>query len=582
MSIVKMTRNSLKKKMSTSPYAFTFIFIIIILSTSSLVSFVDITPASPVKGNSGAKPIPFNSSAEVNYKLQTTTLNTSIFKILKDVHSQDPSFIVGARNFVFRLSGNDLSVTDFAHVGPVIDNQNCRPSPDKCTASGDRTDQDNKVIMIDYNTKPHPTIFSCGSTKQGMCFLHKYNKLQDGGYFGSPGDSVNYIASRKNTVGFMVPTSNGTAFIIGHEYDKRNISFAPPVLSSRVLQIANSRPPAFQYTHQGENSNSSLDIHPKFKESYSLQFVYGFHYKEFAYFVTNQPASITSSYFETRLGRVCLRDTSFVSYTEIPIQCASSKTGSYLYSTAASLGQSGQKQYRILNSTSDSPDTLFVSFMKTTRRESINMPEGSVVCGFNMKSIDQKFFDAIDKCFSGDSNTRRLEVFAGSSRKCIKPSFSRNINQLLCGQSAYNHYIEGRDPLVAKPLLIWKNSKITSLVTDVLRHDTIVLMGNDRGNFSKAVLPSDENKLGEIVYNELMNIKESQRGKVIPSDEYEIRKDPVLSKEGKNTFVYFASGNQVTKFPVNSCSIYSTCRTCFESEDPLNCGWCGSHCASSR
>ena len=582
-------RNSLNKAMSYSHLcALNFILIVIVISVSSFVSTIKITAAPSIRVRNGeAKAIPFNQSAKINHadrkfmvhNLQTHLFNTTIFKIVKDDHSQDPSFIVGGRNYVFRLSGKDLSVTDVAHVGPVMDNFNCRPFPAPCQAkSRVLTNQDNKVIMIDNSTKPYPTIVSCGTTKQGMCFVHKYHGLQDGAYFGSPEDSINYIASRKHTVGFTAKTSNGTSiFVIAHEYDRRNLSFAPPVLSSRILQVSGSRPPAFHYTYQGKKFNSSLDIHPKFKENYPLRFIYGFSHNKYAYFVMNQPVSTTSSEFETKIGRVCLDDTSFVSYTEIAIKCESG-TGSYLLATAASLGQAGEKQYAILNSSSSSSHILFVSFMRARYGDSVDMSEGSVLCGFNMNVIGQKFSDATDKCFSGDPGARLLELFEGTPKSCMKSNSPQTIN-LLCGKPVYNHHIEGKDPLIGKPLLVWKDSTISSLVTDVQGRDTIVLMGNERGNFSKAVLSHDQDKLGEILYNEQMTI-------LLPNSEHRkddkmvIRKDPVLSKEGSNTFVYFAFGYQVTKFPVDSCSIYSSCATCITSKDPLECGWCGSYCAA--
>ena len=583
-------RNSLNKAMSYSHLcAFNFILIVIVISVSSFVSTIEITAAPSVRVRNGrAEAIPFNLSAKINYtdrkfmvhNLQTYLFDTKVFKILKDDYSQDSSFIVGGRNYIFRLSGRDMSVTDVANVGPVMDNFNCRPFPAPCQAkSRVLTNQDNKVIMIDNSTKPYPTIVSCGTTKQGMCFVHKYHGLQDGAYFGSPEDSINYIASRKHTVGFTAKTSNGTSiFVIGHEYDRRNLSFAPPVLSSRVLQVSASHPPAFHYTYQGKDLNSSLDIHPKFKEDYPLRFIYGFSHNQHAYFIMNQPVSTTSSNFETKLGRVCLDDTSFVSYTEIAIRCESEIT-SYLLATAASLGQVGEKQYTILNSSSSSSLTLFVSFMRARYGDSVDMSEGSVLCGFNMDVIDQKFFDATDKCFSGDPGTRLLEIFEGTLKSCMKSNSPQTINKLLCGKSIYNHHIEGKDPLIGKPLLVWKDSTISSLVTDVQGRDTIVFMGNERGNFAKAVLSHDQDKLGEILYNEQMTILLPTPGHK-EDEKMIIRKDPVLTKEDNNTFVYFASGYQVTKFPGNSCSIYSSCATCITSKDPLECGWCGSYCAA--
>ena len=44
------------------------------------------------------------------------------------------------------------------------------------------------------------------------------------------------------------------------------------------------------------------------------------------------------------------------------------------------------------------------------------------------------------------------------------------------------------------------------------------------------------------------------------------------------TLVFCFFSYQVTKFPLQSCSVYSECSSCVSSGDPLGCGWCGNQC----
>ena len=37
---------------------------------------------------------------------------------------------------------------------------------------------------------------------------------------------------------------------------------------------------------------------------------------------------------------------------------------------------------------------------------------------------------------------------------------------------------------------------------------------------------------------------------------------------------------QAVRFPLNSCSVYSSCSTCVTSKDFLNCGWCHDKCTT--
>ncbi|KAL1467727.1 hypothetical protein MTO96_041973, partial [Rhipicephalus appendiculatus] len=52
-----------------------------------------------------------------------------------------------------------------------------------------------------------------------------------------------------------------------------------------------------------------------------------------------------------------------------------------------------------------------------------------------------------------------------------------------------------------------------------------------------------------------------------------------VAVDSNGTYGYFIIDNQVLRFPVGSCKIYKSCSQCIKTPDPLQCGWCGDHCA---
>ena len=66
------------------------------------------------------------------------------------------------------------------------------------------------------------------------------------------------------------------------------------------------------------------------------------------------------------------------------------------------------------------------------------------------------------------------------------------------------------------------------------------------------------------------------------STDRSIRPNPAFDKNEK--FLYILSGNSVVKFPFGSCSLHTDCSSCLDADidDPLNCGWCDSYCATSQ
>lgn len=171
---------------------------------------------------------------------------------------------------------------------------------------------------------PEPILITCGTTNQGMCHFHRIGSLQIRYLFGSPDSTSSYISSRRGTVAFFVPRFRSEpSMFIASEYDERPLDFSSPVVSAKTL-VLNQGKGSFKYAFLSNITVSSFDYPPNIKLTYRAKYLYGFVHGGYAYLVTVQPIGLRTSKYETRLARVCLRDLSFSSYSEIPMFCQES------------------------------------------------------------------------------------------------------------------------------------------------------------------------------------------------------------------------------------------------------------------
>lgn len=511
------------------------------------------------------------------------SLNTTVFKIVEDLYDQNPSFVVGARNYVLRINPS-LGITDSNKNGPLFDNPKCSPleiTMKKCQSVHQR-DQDNYIIIIHYDTIPTPKVISCGTVRQGMCTIFHANKLKTGGFLGNPDEAKNYVASitsKQYTLAFPVSGNrSSTAYMTGHEYDDRPIQFSPPALSLRRIQVIPA--PAFHYMHQNNRSNlhSSIEIDPQYKSSYRIKFVYGFHDDKYIYIVSNQKSSLTSSDLDARIGRICINDHTLRSYTEIIVSCESGPskshtaaygTRTYNYATAAFAGTPGPDLSSALNATGQ---FLFIalSYTKSRQMDTIQYEYGSVVCGISLEKLNQKFDHVTEQCFMGSKDVELHPAFNKAIGGPIPCSPHRVDPKANCGESTVNPYIFSIAPVSLEPLLhLDKRAHITALVTYNEKSSTVSLIGTSKGQIIKALLASKSEVLFEKDFASQNNTPELEK---------QIRPDPVLNKD--KSYAMFLVSDRIIKFPTNSCAIYSSCATCIQSKDPLGCGWCDGKCGS--
>jgi len=214
-------------------------------------------------------------------------------------------------------------------------------------------------------------------------------------------------------------------------------------------------------------------------------------------------------------------------------------------------------------------------FVPHNQVDNVVIQKGSRVCGFDIGTIDKKFDSTIENCFEGDNReqvTLLNWVYGDDRHRCIR---NQNWERAICGESANNVNIQSHNPLAGVPIMELPNSKITSLAVSIYEKNTYLVAGTSEGNLTKSFI---DDRRATTLFNENLNIQLEK----LAYPDTEIRREPIISK--KEDFIYFASGRQVTKFPLHSCSIYSSCSKCVTTKDPLGCGWCSGNgkCGHNR
>ncbi|KAL1436600.1 hypothetical protein MTO96_049503 [Rhipicephalus appendiculatus] len=266
--------------------------------------------------------------------------------------------------------------------------------------------------------------------------------------------------------------------------------------------------------------------------------------------------------FETRLVRVCENDeSSFRTYVDVPIMCPRQKDGlsvatsAHLGPSMTASGGSGNSTASVLAVAFGKPSTITAKYFALS--SSI-----SVVCFFDMNRVENAFKETVENCNKGLSSARlsRLYHDEGDGLMC---SHHEAEGRDICAPGR-NQYVEGMIPLTGRATVTLTRRLATSVTVMKQNGSVVTWIGDSQGILQKILLQGDVPRL-------LAPLDVSMVGR-------KISRSTALDSDG--AYGYFVIGNKVARIPVGSCKIYETCSQCIKSqEDPLQCGWCGDHCA---
>lgn len=343
-----------------------------------------------------------------------------------------------------------------------------------------------------------------------------------------------------SAVAFTGPALNPEkiAMYIGVTFDRNSpYRHQIPAVSTRSLE-ANR---IFQYLYSNATAGMRIFFNPKSRESYIVKYVYGFSKWKFSYFLTIQQkySSFNApNEYITKLVRICQKETSYNSYTEIPIDCTKDGVkynlvqAAYLSKPATVLAETDKVLYAVFSQGND--DTAL---------------NRSAFCMYSLASIEEKFIQNIQNCYDGNGFTG-LD-FISSSKPCIKDQ----ILSRFCS-SFQNFPLGGEQAIVAAAMAIFQE-QLTSIVVTNINKNTFAFVGTNDGCLKKIRI-----EFGTSII-EIVDIKVFES---IPINSLHFD----LSKRN----LYARTKNRVAKINVdNDCTAFSNCDNCVGAKHPY-CGWC--------
>lgn len=361
----------------------------------------------------------YASSATSNYVVKNFTdgVNNGHFNHMV-VDKLNHKIYVGAVNRVYMLT-EDLGLLQSRNTGPHEDSPNCPPPPDDCTCSTNcneyekrSTNSVNKGLVIDYTTN---RLIACTNVYQGHC--EKYN-LND--------------ISLKDELPFHPPVvpndveSSVVMFIAPGPY-RKNALYVGATRSTQGLPLYIDQVPAvstrnltnFELTHLDHlGSSSKKEIETQHKDTFKVDYIYGFSSSGFSYFLVIQPEDIASEYFGTRVIRVCQNDSKYTSYMEVPLICKHDRVN-YNLLQAAHVSQPGTELAQRLGLPHIPPyeDVLFAVFSRSEPVQSKDPGRDSVMCVYTLREMRRVFTTTLQDCFKGMGNTGPAHII--SPETCI-------------------------------------------------------------------------------------------------------------------------------------------------------------------
>ena len=325
---------------------------------------------------------------------------------------------VGALNRLYQLS-DTMGLQKSLTMGPKHDSPNCPPSID-CDYSKISTDSVNKALFIDYKNS---RLIACSNLYQGHCEKLMLNDLN----VKDPPMWVAIVPSDETSSvtmfiapGYPNPASTETLYIGATRSTKGETGFKDllPAVCSRNLHT-------FELVYDDKIVASKMEIEVQQRDTFRVDYVFGFGSGEFSYFLTVQKVSVGNDNYATRIVRVCQGDGKFFSYTEIPLQCVDNGT-TYNILRAATVAHPGAELARSLVLSDIPPQTdmehvLFAVFSRSepSSREAV---ADSVMCVYSLRDIRRKITEAISECFRGVGNV-------GPSHFVLPTSCSKTVSQ---------------------------------------------------------------------------------------------------------------------------------------------------------
>lgn len=299
--------------------------------------------------------------------------------------SHTNSLYVGSINSLYWLSG-ELGLLNSLELGPLNDHANCSVNlQEDCSHTRVPKPAIIQALAIDAKSR---ILFVCSTLYHGSCRTVDMRSFVPLKYFYKPIVSND---PKGSTVMFIGPGIElGGVLYVATSYS--NIGL--PVHRNTVGMISVRNIFSLDLSWKSSTASSVVNVLPNYRATFPVDFVGGFHHRNYVYFFVNHPDSFVSAHQKSSfVMRICSSDSKLQSFVEIPIEC---KIGGVLYRLLqdVTLGTLGKHMADGLRVSSDAVFGVFTHDAGAATKE-------SAVCVYSMDSIEKKFQDTIQACYNG-------------------------------------------------------------------------------------------------------------------------------------------------------------------------------------
>ncbi|XP_048345772.1 plexin-B1 isoform X1 [Sphaerodactylus townsendi] len=482
--------------------------------------------------------------------LQYATFSYNTTKFLHLIMDPDSGTLyLGATNFLFQLTAN-LGMKEAVRTGPSLDSKDCLPPVTKPDCSqAQETDNYNKLLLINSIEKE---LIVCGSVWQGICEKRNLDIINLVIFQPwTPGDTQYVAANDPNisTVGLIgYSKDNVPLLFVGRGYTSRGVGGSIPPITTRNLRAHPGELP-------GSDSHSIFSYEETAKlavgrlSEYNHHFIKTFTHDSSVYFLFyRRDLKSLSREYRTYISRICLDDSHYYSYVELPLLCQK-KEKTYSLLQAASIAHLGVAH----------GDVLFAVF-SAWHTSLGKLSEESALCIYTMDEVNHLATQTRDLCYTKDGRSEDGKEVAyieyDVNSDCARLS-ADTLDAYPCGSDHTPSPMASRKPLEATPILEKLDARLSAVAVSTEDGHTVVFLGDSKGRLHKAYL-------GSMGHADLYASLVIQLNSAVSGD--------LLFDQSKK-HLYVMTQSMVTKIPVFECSQYTDCESCLALRDPY-CGWC--------
>lgn len=301
------------------------------------------------------------------------------------------NIFIGGENVLLKASASLVELKKNI-TGPKLDYIDC--IFDK-QCPGKEANNRNKVLLIDNKER---RLITCGSLQHGTCYIRSLDTLET-----LPINSAKYVVSNAAlpTVALITPWGNtpGTsAMYVATSWDAKYQQSSDliliairPAVSTRIIDG-----PGEIFAPAEESVKQSFLLFQNLE--YEAKYIYGFSSGGFTYFVSVQE---TTESFEkkenpkvlrTFLIRLCQKDTAYLSYIELPLECQGANGTNFTMANSSYLTKAGDGF-----GSHASDDVLVVTFFKSAKGWD-GHTQYSAICMYPVKEINEAMMSNLRIC----------------------------------------------------------------------------------------------------------------------------------------------------------------------------------------